>query len=148
MPPLPPERDADEPDFLELPDEVLRDEVDALFAADRVRPAPPDFEAPELFLADDFALDFEPPDFEAPPRAGERAADFADVLLDAALFAAVLLLVAPDFAALFFAPDFDALFFALEPELFAPDFLLPELEPDLRDFVVLSAMLASFRRFA
>jgi hypothetical protein len=139
MPPLPPERDADDPDFLEPPDEVLRDEVEALFAADRLRPAP-DFDAPALFFADDFA-----PDFDAPPRADERA-----VLFDAAPFEAVLLFVAPDFAALFFAPDFAALFLALEPELFALDFLLEpvELEPDLRDFVELSAITRLLSAFA
>ncbi len=103
--------------------EVLREDVEALLAAERARL----FE-PELFF-DDFAPDFFAPDFD--PRADERD---DELLLFAALF------FAPDF----FAPLFAELFLAPERALFALDFraLL------LRDLDVPSAILASFQAFA
>jgi hypothetical protein len=145
LPPLP-DFEAADIERLEAPD-VLRDEVEALFAADRVRLAPPDFEAPALFFAVDFVAFAA--DFFAPPRADERAAAFVDEPFEAELLLFVAALFAPDFeapfAADFLAPVFAALFLA--PDFAALAFLVL-LEPDLRDLVVLSAILASFQAFA
>lgn len=93
-------------------------------------------------------------DFDAAPRAGERAADFVAALFVAADF--VEAPFAPDLAALLLAlpvaADLDAppadlvaplLLLALAPfDAAALFFVLADVppEPDLRDFVVLSAI--------
>ncbi len=144
-----PDRDPDEPDFLAPLTEVLRDEVDALFAADFARPVEPellfrlDFDAPDL--APDFeAADLEAAvDFDATPRAGEREADFFEAALD--FFAAVF---EPPFAPVFmpaFMPDFDAAFLLELAPFDAAVFFAP---PDLRDLVVLSAITRLLSAFA
>jgi len=124
-----------------------------------------DFEAPELFAAPlragEREADFVAVLFDAPPFAEEP--DFDAVVFDApVLFAADL---APDlappaaaFVPLLVAPAPVLVAPALlpEPELFDPEaaFLLPspdappELAPDLRDLVVLSAITRLLSAFA
>lgn len=133
----------DAPDFDEAPDlaaPLRAGERDADLVAPPFDAAPfdpaPDFEAEPDFEA---ALFAPAPDFDAPLFAADFALlagdDFIPVLLaPAPVLLAAFLLLAP---ALFEAAAF-----------FVPPDAPPELEPDLRDFVVLSAITRLLWAFA